>query len=418
MLLLLQYTSSSFRIAAAFNVVLPRRNSSPRRTSAAGIRGRMSIINMSTTSSPKRPSKFAALMPGEASAAPATGWPPLEFSSTTASIRTSILPDDPCHTNEQPLLHHRREIYYKPSLLSENQVLDLVELLEASSVELREKEARCLVAMEDGDICNTASSKLSEILIPMLMEQVLPFAREVCQAPNLAIADALIRSYDPNDNREALPQHYDKTAYCSVIVPLNPTECEGGLYVQPGASVNTRREVQFQTAGDAVLHRYDVMHGVHVRKGKRYSLVVWMAETEDSVVQKTAPWVEREANISVHAAFLYANNIKEGLLGFSKNETLARSLYEWASEQGHAYSQYVLALWLFKDRQERVRGVDLLRQASTGGLASAQHMLGILYKEGYQGLETNRDLAQSYLRSAANQGYGPSLEILNDPSRW
>ena len=46
---------------------------------------------------------------------------------------------------------------------------------------------------------------------------------------------------------------------------------EGGLYVQAVPGVPSRRYVQLE-AGDALLHRFDTMHGVHVPSGERLPL--------------------------------------------------------------------------------------------------------------------------------------------------
>lgn len=192
--------------------------------------------------------------------------------------------------------------------------------------------------------------------------------------------------------------------------------------MQSGAASETRLCVDFDTAGDALLHRFDVMHGVHVRKGRRYSLVVWLAETEEAMRSKTAPWVEREAKESVHAAYLYASYAKDGLYGVPEDELVARRYFEWAGERGHAISQYSLAVLLMKNgsrsEDENARITELLEMASERGLAQAHHELGTAFKEGYLGLERDFDAARKNYRLAANQGYSRSVEILDDASRW
>ena len=118
--------------------------------------------------------------------------------------------------------------------------------------------------------------------------------------------------------------------------------------MQTGASSNTRLHVPFTKAGDAVLHKYDVMHGVNVRSGKkRCSLVIWFAENEESVKSKTVPWVIRDAKSSVHAAFLFAYNFQHGLLGCNRDLEIAKQYYYWASRRGHALSEY--SLWLIEE---------------------------------------------------------------------
>ena len=96
------------------------------------------------------------------------------------------------------------------------------------------------------------------------------------------------------------------------------------------------------------MHKYDVMHGVNVRGGKkRWSLVLWLGEDEESVKSKTVPWVIREAKSSVHAAFLFAYLSQNGLLGFNRDLEIAKQYYEWASQRGHALSEY--KLWLMEN---------------------------------------------------------------------
>lgn len=142
-------------------------------------------------------------------------------------------------------------------------------------------------------------------------------------------------------------------------------------HVKTGASVNSRRFVPFTKAGDAVLHRYDVMHGVNVRGGKkRCSLVIWFGENEDSVASKTVPWVIREAcmsvtGTSVHASFLYGVNAQNGSYGFDKDLEVAKKYYRWASERGHALSAYCLSLRLFKESytSDKSRQTDLQNES-------------------------------------------------------
>ena len=45
-----------------------------------------------------------------------------------------------------------------------------------------------------------------------------------------------------------------------------------------------------------LLHQWDVMHGVHVTSGERYSLVLWCSESADAMARGDCPWVRRAAN--------------------------------------------------------------------------------------------------------------------------
>lgn len=369
-----------------------------------------------------RISKFAGLMAGDDSTPESTCWPEVRFQlDEDSKPLTATLPDDDCSVNPEPPLHNRRTLHYLPSLLSPEEVSSIMSELQSSAstgAALQERNSRCIVAVEDGE---TQPNDLSTILLPILRAKVLPFSRTVCNAPDMVVADALVRSYDSAEGKEALAPHYDVSSFCSVIIPLNPQDCEGGLYVQSGAGLETRRSIQFDEAGDALLHRYDVMHGVHVRKGKRYSLVVWLAETEDAMRNKVAPWVGREAGESVHAAFLNANNAKDGLYGATQDTLTARRFYEWAAERGHALSQYCLAIMLLKESGAtgaNGRVAKLLEMASDRGLAMAQHELGTAFKEGYFGVGRDEAVARTYYRLAAKQGYGRSVQVLEDATRW
>lgn len=144
-----------------------------------------------------------------------------------------------------------------------------------------------------------------------------------------------------------LTQNLSLTIFTIKPISTYKTTSTQGLYIQSGASSNTRRNVPFTTVGDAVLHKYDVMHGVNVQSGVRCSLVLWFCENEESMKSKTVPWVIRDAKSSVHAAFLFAHNSQNGLLGFNIDLETAKQYYSWASRRGHALSEY--KLWLMEE---------------------------------------------------------------------
>ena len=122
---------------------------------------------------------------------------------------------------------------------------------------------------------------LAALLAPVLETRLLPYLRAQYACPGIMVADALVRRYRPEE-RPALSTHYDVSACATVIVPLvEASEYGGGLYVQGGAGVGSRRLVGLER-GDVLLHQWDVMHGVHVTSGERYSLVLWCSESSDS----------------------------------------------------------------------------------------------------------------------------------------
>ncbi len=406
--------------------------------------------------------------------APNSDYPP--------SLFTCSLPDDDFNKSSisPPDLHNKREIHYIPSLLTPQQVQSLLNAvkfnIQSSNSSSIHHTTKCIVAVEDGerqyqskannDLCVTT------ILEPIIQHQILPTARSICQEPNLVIADSLVRWYIAEEKEdggggtqstEALSPHYDVTSFATMIIPLNPEECEGGLYVQYGAGIETRCTVDFKQReqgttttsregianvegqgrghgmkrGDAILHRYDVMHGVQLQGGTRYSLVLWMAQDEKSMRNLTVPWVTKDAQEkkSVHAAFLHGLNAKEGIYGVQKDLGEAKFYWEWAAKRGHALSQYNLAMLLLKVGFKEVVNenglskaeqkqvweqsvLSLLEQSANRGLDMAQHALGIAYRQGYYGLERDTTLARQLYLAAAKQGYVRSIEALAYESTW
>ena len=391
--------------------------------------------------------KFAALMAGKVSS-PSCGFESITWDDgddegiirscgaggNVVHTANKLLPDDEVSICDLPTLHNKRALYYHPSLLTKDESSSLIIAAETSGL-LEQFDSRCAVIVEDGIYQQQSSSpSLASLLRPILKTKIVPWAREMCNMPTLTVADALIRSYDPAEEKQDLTTHYDNTAFVTIVVALNdPSQFSGGLFVQTGANVDTRLGVPFSSPGGAVMHRFDVMHGVNVRSGnKRYSLVIWFAENKESVVTKTVPWVKREAEqrMSVHAAFLYAVNSQYGTYGVDTNVPRAKEYYTWASDRGHALSTYCLSNILFKEstcsndisKEEQIALRDqsfaLLELSAERGLADAQHELGITYKQGYKGIPSDFEIARYWFRLAEKQGHGASSQILNDPSRW
>lgn len=299
--------------------------------------------------------KFSGIMAAEVSSSPMNGYEPLmwhdSYDTQGNKQCSAILSDDEVPINiDAPPKHNKRTLYYQQSLLSKNEATSLQYAAEQSGEVIEWNQIAGII--EDGADINPG---LASILHPIINTKILPWAREVSSIPTLTVADALIRSYDPSKECQHLIGHYDEAAVATVIIPLNdPAEYEGGLYVQTGASDNTRLHVPFTNAGDVVLHNYDVMHGVNVQSGKkRCSLVLWFGEDEYSVKSKTVPWIIREAKTSVHAAFLFAYNSQHGLLGFEKDLEVAKQYYAWAAQRAHARSEYNLWLITSKESEEK-----------------------------------------------------------------
>ena len=98
------------------------------------------------------------------------------------------------------------------------------------------------------------------------------FVQERFGSASACVSDVLIRRYLPTERRR-LEAHFDVSSFATAIVSLSAASAyEGGLYVQAVPGVPSRRYVQLE-AGDALLHRFDTMHGVHVPSGERLPLI-------------------------------------------------------------------------------------------------------------------------------------------------
>ena len=231
-----------------------------------------------------------------------------------------------------------REMYLVKSLLSESEIDALRARFEElcasndAAATAAQPMAHARILVEDGRI---VCPELHALLSPALEARILPYVRARLGDGSVVVADALMRAYRHDDRRQALAPHFDVTSYATVIIPLNPGrgEYSGGLYVQPGADATTRVLVDASfDKGDALMHRFDVMHGVEVTGGDRYSLVLWLSQR--GVAPEATPWLQAAARAgNVYAQFLYAEARKAGIWGWEAD------LCEAADFQGRAARQ-------------------------------------------------------------------------------
>eukprot|EP00617_Octactis_speculum_P003206 CAMPEP_0185780418 /NCGR_PEP_ID=MMETSP1174-20130828/99049_1 /TAXON_ID=35687 /ORGANISM="Dictyocha speculum, Strain CCMP1381" /LENGTH=185 /DNA_ID=CAMNT_0028469969 /DNA_START=33 /DNA_END=590 /DNA_ORIENTATION=+ len=183
-----------------------------------------------------------------------------------------------------------------------------------------------------------------------------------------------------------------------------------------------RKVVDVDAAGDVLVHDYQIMHGVEVTRGCRYSLAIWFSDSQSSVKAGTTPWIPRLAlEGNVFAAYLNGCAYRSGTFGIPKSSEQAAHWFSFAAERGHAISKYNLGLLHCKGDgvvRDPSRCVELWESAAAQGLACAQNDLGTAWKQGYLGLDVDRDVAKKYYRLAAAQGYSLSQAILADETRW
>ena len=184
---------------------------------------------------------------------------------------------------------------------------------------------------------NINMNKLREIVLSILNSRITPYVRYRYPKTNDRLctpSHCLIRRYR-NGERLTHRTHKDGHAYSTVVISLSDYEKEyrGGIYV---ASAERYKQFIPLNRGDAIIHKYDLLHGVNVKDdgGERWSCILWY---KDSITGKdfSSEWFKDKA-YSGNAIYqsLYANVVSEKDKIFWLKK---------AAEQGHANSMIKLA---------------------------------------------------------------------------
>ena len=364
-------------------------------------------------------SKFVALMAGEDLVADPIKSLPVAWSAHaepagfgSAELRADIV-DPAAAPGTVP-----REMHLAKQLLRESEVDAICARFDALG-NAAAVTSHAQPVVEDGRV---VCPELHALLEPALDQRILPWVRARLGERRVVVADALLRAYRQDDARQALAPHLDVSAYATVIVPLNPGEYTGGVYVQRGADADSRVGVDASFAkGDCLLHRFDVMHGVEVRAGDRYSLVLWLSDCAESVAAKATPWLKTEAERgNAYAQFLYSEACSAGSGGVPRDARRAADFAARAARQGHALSQFALGFRCKAGsgvEQSDARCAELWAAAAAAGLASAQYNLGACHANGRLGLPKSDVVARHWYERAARQGHADAADVLRIAAR-
>lgn len=232
--------------------------------------------------------------------------------------------------------------------------------------------------------------------------RLLPYVRQRYDAPNLEIVSAVLRrAASGAELNHPVPQ--DIAAFATAVVSLSGREdFEGGLFLQDSPHKLSRRFMELE-AGDAIVYRYDLDHGIEVADGCWYTLVFSFRNTDEP---RTAPWLRREAERGdVDAQALLGASLLDGTLGYMCDMRAAYEFLSLAGARGHAAAQYYLGC-MYRDG----RGVPLSseqmamwwQRAAAQGHARSQLRLGeLLLEQGGGPLRVEE--AMSWLRASAEQ---------------
>ena len=307
---------------------------------------------------------------------------------------------------------------------------------QALLVELEERRMAFETTLDTVDAQATFMCRVTEGGVPMdtdlakqaepICDRLLAYVRERFECESACISEVLIRRYLPTERRR-LEAHFDVSAFATAIVSLTPeSEYSGGLYVQAVPGVQSRRYVDLES-GDALVHRFDTMHGVHVPSGARYSLVVWFSDSPASLAAGAAPWVRRAAEGgNAEAQFILGGfHYRGDEFGYGASDMrLAVRWYATAARRGNPLAQVHLGSLISAgelegdllhqaisaaemDEQDGSSSskavVQLYRQAAEQGHPTAEFALGRCYLNG-EGVACDEDLGREWLQRAAAQG--------------
>lgn len=178
---------------------------------------------------------------------------------------------------------------------------------------------------------------LLKIVEPYIDEVLLPHAREVLQDDDTIVSDVFLRRYGEDicgdKSRDGLSAHYDVFSKVTAVIALDDVSANGtnGLYTTVGsiAGEETSNHASLRRffpleRGDAVLHTWDVLHGVNVESGlDRTSLIVWfsskkaMMDSPSSTydgqnLSAIAPWISQNPKLEYDPVvqFVYASALE------------------------------------------------------------------------------------------------------------
>jgi len=154
------------------------------------------------------------------------------------------------------------------------------------------------------------------IVQPYIYKELLPEVQNFLNnsTNNIRISDIFFRRYGQDIGggvtRNGISAHYDVFSRVTAVIALDDVAADGrnGLYTtqvdETGATSNHAALRRFfpLRSGDAVLHTWDVLHGVDVEPGlDRTSLIIWFTEENGSKedeskkkkndIESVAPWL-------------------------------------------------------------------------------------------------------------------------------
>ena len=174
--------------------------------------------------------------------------------------------------------------------------------------------------------------KMIQLVSPYIYEQLLPLVQQRLGTQDIQVSDIFLRRYGEaiidGQSRHGISAHYDVFSRVTCVIALDDTAKDGrnGLFTahRPrhadrsssslGITSNHRSLRRFfpLACGDAILHTWDVLHGVDVEPGiDRSSLIVWFDSgvKDERHKENAIPWLTNRNDLDTNhvAQFVLAS---------------------------------------------------------------------------------------------------------------
>eukprot|EP00928_Gymnodinium_smaydae_P071863 TRINITY_DN55343_c0_g1_i2.p1 TRINITY_DN55343_c0_g1~~TRINITY_DN55343_c0_g1_i2.p1 ORF type:complete len:284 (-),score=23.41 TRINITY_DN55343_c0_g1_i2:97-948(-) len=129
-------------------------------------------------------------------------------------------------------------------------------------------------------LCSYSREIINRSILPSVTEALETWKKQgvLAEGTHLEPCESFVRRYLPLERRSLNPHRDDMSLVTVNVLLSDPSQHVGGLLVYPeavernalGPSILPRVEL-----GGAIIHRGDVFHGVSLKRGQRYSWIIW-----------------------------------------------------------------------------------------------------------------------------------------------
>ena len=200
-------------------------------------------------------------------------------------------------------------------------------------------------------VVDPACQDVFSLVEPFIFESLLPHVQE--KMGNVVVNEVFLRRYGGDVGRCSISAHFDVLSVATAVIALDDAAADGrnGLYMSASDSNHAALRQFFPlNQGDAVVHTWDVLHGVDVEPAvQRTSLIVWFTPALDNAdesvtndvkeLQDKPKWIANREDLSTHsvAQFLLGSSL-EGSYSGAVGQENPYDMYMKSASLGNAFS--------------------------------------------------------------------------------